>query len=427
LTSARVSDMKIKISSLGCRLNQSEIQSVSTSLQDMGHQITQGDDADVFIINSCAVTLRSEAKTRRLIHHAASRPGAKTIVTGCIAGPPARNGNIYYLPNDYKFMVPDLVADWDLFDTLEPPPDSRFRFAPPLKSSTSRVNLKIQDGCDNYCSYCIVPLMRGDPQSKPAHQVMDEFSRLVNAGYKEIILTGVMIGKYNSCGLDLAGLTERILDIGGRFRVHLTSLTPIYVTPELIELLAQDKMVKHLHLSMQSGNNEILRKMNRPYTHEEYLSLVERIRRAVPDFNVTTDVIVGFPGETEEMFRDTLGLIREAGFSHVHTFRYSPRPGTKAAGMEDSVAEKIKTDRSRRVIELYTDQKRKYYERFIGRESVFLSERTRGGVTSGFNQYYAPIEIKEKLPRNTFFSVLTTLEPGRLVLTGRIVPTGVTR
>jgi threonylcarbamoyladenosine tRNA methylthiotransferase MtaB len=418
LASIRVSDMKIKISSLGCRLNQSEIQSVSTSLQDMGHQITQGDDADVFIINSCAVTLRSEAKTRRLIHHAMSFPGAKTIVTGCIAGPPARNGNIYYLPNDYKFMVPDLVADWDIFDTIEPPPDSRFKFAPPLKSSTSRVNLKIQDGCDNYCSYCIVPLMRGDPQSKPARQVVDEFSRLVDAGYKEIILTGVMIGKYNNGGLDLAGITGRLLNITGRFRVHLTSLTPIYVTPKLMELLAHDKMVKHLHLSMQSGNNEILKEMNRPYTREEYLSLVERIKRAIPDFNFTTDVIVGFPGETEEKFRDTLGLIRAVGFSHVHTFRYSPRPGTNAAEMEDSVAEKIKTDRSRRVIELYTNQKREYFERFNGRESVFLSERTRRGVTSGFNQYYAPIEIKEKLQRNTFFSVFTTLEPGKPVLTG---------
>jgi threonylcarbamoyladenosine tRNA methylthiotransferase MtaB len=410
--------MKIKISSLGCRLNQSEIQSVSTALQDMGHTITQGGDAEVFIINSCSVTLRSEGKTRRLIHHAVSRPEAKVIVTGCIAGAPARDGNIYYLPNDYKFMIPDLIADWDMFEKMEPPHDSRFRFAPPLKSSTSRVNLKIQDGCDNYCSYCIVPLMRGDPQCKPAAQVIDEFAQLVDAGFKEIILTGVMIGKYDNGGMDLAGLTERLLNIHGRFRIHLTSLTPIYVTPKLLELFAHDKMVKHLHLSMQSGNNEILGKMNRPYTREEYLSLVDRIRKAIPDFNFTTDVIVGFPGETGENFRDTLDLIRAAGFSHVHTFRYSPRPGTKAAEMEDSVAEKIKTERSRQVIELYTNQKREYYGRFNGRESDFLSERTRRGVTSGFNQYYAPIEINEKLPRNSFFSVITTLDPGRLVLTG---------
>ena len=387
----------------------------------MGHQITQGDDADVFIINSCAVTLRSEAKTRRLIHRAAGRPGAKTIVTGCIAGPPSRDGNIYYLPNDYKFMVPDLVADWNLFDRLEPSPDSRFRFAPPLKSSTSRVNLKIQDGCDNYCSYCIVPLMRGEPQSKPAGLVVDEFTRLVDAGYREIVLTGVMIGEYDHSGLDLAGITGRLLDIDGRFRIHLTSLTPIYVTPGLTALLSHDRMVKHLHLSLQSGSDEILRKMNRPYTREEYLSLVETIRNEIPDFNFTTDVIVGFPGETEENFIDTLGLIREAGFSHVHTFRYSPRPGTKAAEMKDSVAEKVKTERSRRVIELYTRQKGEYYARFNGRESLFLSERTRRNVTSGFNQYYAPIEVKERLPRNTFFTVKTRLEPGRLVLSGVVL------
>ena len=318
-------------------------------------------------------------------------------------------------------MIPDLIVDWDMFEKMEPPPDSRFRFAPPLKSSTSRVNLKIQDGCDNYCSYCIVPLMRGDPQSKPAAQVIDEFARLVDAGYKEIILTGVMIGKYDNDGMGLADLTERLLNIDGRFRVHCTSLTPIYVTPKLIELLAHEKMVKHLHLSMQSGSNEILGKMNRPYTREVYLSLVDRIRKAIPDFNFTTDVIVGFPGETDENFHDTLDLIRAAGFSHVHTFRYSPRPGTKAAEMEDTVAEKIKTERSRQVIELYTKQKREYYKRFNGRESVFLSEQTNSGVTSGFNQYYAPVVVGEKLPRNSFFTVVTALEPGKLVLTGRVV------
>ncbi|MBN2158923.1 MAG: tRNA (N(6)-L-threonylcarbamoyladenosine(37)-C(2))-methylthiotransferase MtaB [Spirochaetes bacterium] len=417
--------MKIKISSLGCRLNQSEIESVSTVLQDMGHAICRDDDADLFIINTCTVTARSDSKTRQLIRHAeaaaARRGGAKIIVAGCAAETACREGDIYYLPNDWKPLIPELIADWDLFDRITPPPCARFAFATPLKSSTSRVNLKIQDGCDSFCSYCIVPLVRGAPQSKPAEQVAREFRELVDAGYREVVLTGVMIGRYDDAGTGLADLAERLLSMDGRFRIHMTSITPVFVTPKLVDLLRHEKMVKHLHLSLQSGSNAILRKMNRPYTREEYRALAGRIRTAVPDFNLTTDVIVGFPGETDRDFEDTLTLIRDAGFSHVHTFRFSPRPGTKAAEMEDTVPEKIKTERSRTVIGQCSRQKREYYSRFNGRESEFLSERSRGGITTGFNQYYSPIEVKEKLPRNRFYAVVTSLEPGRDVLTGSLL------
>ncbi len=418
----RVSIMKIKISSLGCRLNQSEIQSVATVLLDMGHVMTRDDDADLYIINSCAVTIRSEGKTRRLAHRAAeaaaARPGARVIVTGCIADRPSMEGNICYLPNDYKFMIPDLVADWGIFERLEPPPDARFRFAPPLRSSTSRVNLKIQDGCDNFCSYCIVPLVRGGPVSKPSSQVLDEFRLLLDAGYREIILTGVMIGRYESGGDRLEDLVERVLETGGRFRVHLTSISPVYVTPRLIALMGHGNMVKHLHLSLQSGSDRVLRSMNRHYTRDEYRALTERIREKIPDFNFTTDVIVGFPGETVEDFADTLDLVDAVGFSHVHTFRYSPRPGTAAAALPDSVPEKVKSERSRAVIKLNARQKTAYYARFNGRETLFLSERSRGGVTTGFNEYYAPVEIAGTLPRNRFITVITKLGPGKSVLEG---------
>ncbi len=417
--------MKIKISSLGCRLNQSEIQSVSTALQDMGHEITRSDDADVFIVNSCAVTQRSEGKTRRLAHHAETaargRAGAMVIVTGCIAEAPCRKGNTFYLPNDYKFMIPDLVGNRDLLEEMKPPADARFRFPAPLRSSTSRANLKIQDGCDNYCSYCIVPLLRGPAQSKPSDLVTDEFRRMIDAGYREIILAGVMIGSYRDGGTGLAGLVRRLLSIGGTFRVHLTSLMPVYVTPELIELYHDDKMVKHLHLSLQSGSNGILERMNRPYTREDYLSLVGRIRSVVPDFNFTTDIIVGFPGETEGDFLDTMGLIDGVGFSHVHTFRYSPRPGTKAASMEDTVTEAEKKERSGRVIGLSAALKLRYYGRFNGRESTFLSERSGGGITTGFNEYYAPVEVSDKLQRNEFFTVKTHLEEGKQALNGIVI------
>ena len=417
--------MKIKIETLGCRLNQSEIQSVSTVLLERGHEITRADDADVFIINSCSVTSRSEGKTRRLIAKAVHGTGAagadcKIIIAGCMAGRLHKDGNIYYVPNDYKSLIPDLVGDWSLFNAFESHPGSRFKFEPPLRSSTNRVNLKIQDGCDSFCSYCIVPIVRGKPQSKPAGQVKEEFSRLVHAGYKEIILTGVMIGQYRDGGTDLAGLTEGLLSTDGRFRIHLTSLTPVYLSAKLMDLFGHGNMVKHLHLSLQSGSNRVLKRMNRPYTREEYILLTESVRKKNPDFNLTTDVIVGFPGETEDDFRDTIDLVKEAGFSHVHTFRYSQRPGTRAADMEDTVPETVKKERSREIISLSGIQKREYYSRFHGRESILLTERTRSGITSGFNEYYAPVEVKAKLPRNEFFTVVTALEPGKSRLTGTI-------
>ncbi len=417
--------MKFRILSLGCRLNQSEIQSVSTALQEIGHEPAAGDDADVVIINSCAVTQRSERKTRQLIYRAAGEPsgpgGKRIIVTGCVPGELRREGNIYYVPNDYKHRIPEIIGLWEEFVAPGPVPGARFSFTPPVRSSTSRVYLKIQDGCDNFCSYCIVPLVRGAPQSKPAEMVVEELVRLVDAGYREIVLSGVTIGNYRDGNTDLAGLIARLFSLEGRFRVHLTSISPLSVTPALIDLLAQGKIVRHLHLSLQSGSDRVLAAMNRHYTRAAYLALVDRIRSGIPDYNFTTDVIVGFPGETEADFGETIGLIRDAGFSHVHTFRFSPRPGTKAASMEDSVPEKTKTERSGRVIELAAAQKLDYFRRFDGRESLFLSERTRRGVTTGFNEYYAAIEVEGKLPRGEFFTVRTRLEDGKQVITGKII------
>ncbi len=417
--------MKIKISSLGCRLNQSEIQSISTSLMEMGHEITRSDDADVIIINSCAVTRRSEQKTRQLVNRAVKsrrdrRSPGTIIVAGCVANAVLKEDGVIYVPNDYKHLIPDLIADPEILDRPGRDRGGRFHYPAPVKTSACRVNLKIQDGCDNFCSYCIVPLVRGAPQCKPAGRVMEEFARLIGAGYREIVLTGAMIGKYGDGGLDLAGLIGRLAAVKGEFRIHLTSLSPVYVTPELIGLLAGERLVKHLHLSLQSGSDAVLARMNRHYRRGEYLSITERIRGRIPDFNLTTDVIVGFPGETEKEFADTLDLVRDVGFSHVHAFRYSPRPGTAAYLMDDSVPGAEKIRRSRALIARCAGQKREYYGRFNGRRSLFLSERTRAGVTSGFNEYYVPVEVPEQLARNRFFTVTTLLDRERPVLTGRV-------
>ncbi len=417
--------MKIKIISLGCRLNQSEMESVSTSLQNSGHEIIRGDGADIFIINSCAVTVRSERKTRQLIYQALAKTGysgrENIIVTGCAPVDISSDPRITYLSNDYKYMIPEVI-DGIAGKITEREP-SRFSFAVPLKSSTNRVNLKIQDGCDNFCAYCIIPHTRGVPVSKPFDTVINEFRELIGSGYRYIILTGVNIGNYNDRGRGLAALTEKILTLGGEFRLHLTSLDPDSADNRLLQLFAERKMVKHLHLSLQSGSDTVLKRMNRPYSRFDYIRVTEHLKKIDCDFNFTTDLITGFPGETDSEFKETLSLIEEVGFSHIHTFRYSPRPGTAAAEMGNPVPEIVKTERSRAVIDLYSRQKSGYYKRFSGREGVMLTEKFHGGVTTGFNEHYVPVEINQKFPKNIFLKIKTSYNKKKVLLDGEPIYT----
>jgi len=415
--------MKIKIISLGCRLNQSEIESVSTTLQNSGHEITRGDNADIYIINSCAVTARSERKTRQLIYQALAKTGAsgreKIIVTGCAPADISGDSRITYLSNDHKYMIPEIIDGMDSDESKMTP--SRFKFDAPVKCSTNRVNLKIQDGCDNFCSYCIIPYTRGVPVSKHLLSVLEEFKKLIDHGYKEIILTGVNIGKYRDGEIDLAKLAESILSLNGEFRLHLTSIDPDSASCGLISLFSEDRMVKHLHLSLQSGSDTVLQRMNRPYNRDEYIAVSEQLKKTDKDFNFTTDVIVGFPGETDSEFGETLSLSKKVGFSHIHTFRYSPRPGTKAVEMDSAVPEFIKTERSRMLISLFNEQKAEYYKRFTGRDGIFLSEKFSKGVTKGFNEHYIPVEVNEKLPENCFFNIKTVYNENKIILTGTIL------
>jgi threonylcarbamoyladenosine tRNA methylthiotransferase MtaB len=421
--------VKIKITSLGCRLNQSEIESVSTRLQDMGHEIAKDDTADIYIFNSCSVTGKSEKKVRNLISRARksspAKENIKIIVTGCSSDDFSGSPEILFVPNDYKYLIPEIVdRNLTLPDILKEPA-SRFSYAAPVKSSTVRANLKIQDGCDNFCSYCIIPYLRGKPLSKPSDIILSEFGELLNNGYKEIVLTGVNIGKYNYDETGLDGLVEKILaNHNSDFRLHLTSLDPDSSCDRLIGLYKDPRMVKHLHLSLQSGSDSVLNRMNRPYTRDDYTRVTEKIKQIVADFNFTTDVIVGFPGETENEFNDTISLVREVGFSHIHTFRYSPREGTKAYNMSNLVDEKIKKDRSRITTNTALTLKKNYYRKFNSRRTVFLSEKSKESITTGFNNYYVPIEIEGRLSPNRFYEVITEFNEKKYKLSGTVIAEG---
>ncbi|NLV67358.1 MAG: tRNA (N(6)-L-threonylcarbamoyladenosine(37)-C(2))-methylthiotransferase MtaB [Spirochaetes bacterium] len=416
--------MKIRITSLGCRLNQSEIESVSTALQEAGHTVSFTGNADIYIINACAVTSRSERKTRQLIYRAMELCGdaspRRIIVTGCAGDETMHDTNITYISNDRKYLIPQLIAGMEK-NEIEIRDASRFDYRAPVKCSTNRVSLKIQDGCDNYCSYCIIPFMRGAPVSRPAEDILAEFSQLLEHGYREIILTGVNIGKYAHQGMNLAALVEQVLLTKGDFRLHLTSLDPEAADDKLTRLFAHPKMVKHLHLSLQSGSDAVLERMNRPYNSAMYIDAVRRLKDIDPLFNFTTDIIVGFPGETEAEFEETVNLAENVPFSHVHTFRYSPRPGTAAADMPGAIHESVKTLRSERIIKLYTQQKIEYYKKFSGRKCTMLTEKVRDGMTTGYNEYYVPVVIEEKPGRNRFIEIITEPDKSGLRLTGKPV------
>ncbi|HCL57282.1 MAG TPA: tRNA (N(6)-L-threonylcarbamoyladenosine(37)-C(2))-methylthiotransferase MtaB [Spirochaetia bacterium] len=414
--------MNVKIYSLGCRLNQYEIESVSTEIKNLGHQIVDDDiQADLFIVNSCVVTSKSEAKTRNLISRSTKNKTAKTIVTGCFAKAVEKKKDVLYLSNDFKYLIPKAIENWDNLDFLFEEEPSRLKYTPPVDSSTTRVNLKIQDGCDHFCSYCIIPLVRGRPVSKPLEDCLSEFEALLKAGYKEIVLSGITIGKYLSEGENLGGLIEKLLLIKGDFRIHVSSIDPDLVDEDFISLFSNPKMVAHLHLSLQSGSNPVLKNMNRRYTKEDFLALVSQIRTINPFFNLTTDLIIGFPGETDQDFQESLEIIEKAGFSHVHSFRYSPRPLTKAYSMKGNIPEAVKKKRSLAVIEKAMAEKNKFYRKFEGREEVLLCEKTTDTYSFGHTSSYLPVTIAKPLVVNQFYKIICRWNEEKKQLTGELV------
>ena len=395
----------------------------------MGHDISKDDTADVYIINSCSVTGKSEKKVRNLISRAresaSAQKNTKIIVTGCTPEDFAGSPDIFFVPNDYKYLIPEIISNnLSPADIIKKSP-SRFDYAAPVKSSTVRANLKIQDGCDNFCSYCIIPYLRGRPVSKSPDKILSEFNELLKSGYKEIILTGVNIGKYSHNGSRLPDLIKKILNLDDfEFRLHLTSLDPDSADDDLISLYKDHRMVRHLHLSLQSGSDSVLKRMNRPYTRDDYIRVTEKIKLNTADFNFTTDVIVGFPDETESEFLETLTLAKEVGFSHIHTFRYSPREGTAAFSMGNSVNENVKKERSRIITDTALTLKKNYYRKFKRRRTVFLSENSKGNITTGFNNYYVPVEIESRLSPNCFYEVVTEFNERKYRLSGTVISEG---
>ncbi len=332
-------------------------------------QITEfGQPADIYVINTCTVTEDADRKSRQVIRRAL-RSAKKVIVTGCYAK--LQKESLLRLFPDIEFT--------NVEETFRFPSNGSLN-----TSSTSRVrvNLMIQDGCEHYCSYCIVPLARGKVKSKPVEEVITEAGRLAAAGAREIILTGINLGAYQH---DLRKVIRRLSSIENLLRIRLSSIEPMYLTKELIDAVAETpKVCHHLHIPLQSGDNSILKAMNRSYTRDDYLELIHYIRKKMPDCGVTTDVIVGFPGEGDKEFQNTVDLINQIKFSRLHVFPYSKRKGTPAADLPNQVNAEIKKKRNHFLHEIRTNLMKEFAQQYLGEEVEILVEQKGEGLTPNY-------------------------------------------
>jgi threonylcarbamoyladenosine tRNA methylthiotransferase MtaB len=395
---------KVAFKTLGCRLNQFETNSLVTGFTNAGYDIVDfGEKADAYIINTCTVTNHSDKKSRQEISKAyGSNEEAVIVVTGCMANNQKEklenDGRITYaIENDNKSDIVTLVNSHFNGEIIAPDvlKNDRFGYETVEVGFHTRSMIKIQDGCDNFCTFCIVPFVRGRAISRSPEDIYENIREVVGFGYKEIVLTGVNIGRYEFEGLNFEDLVEKILEIPGDFRVRISSIEPEGFGDKLFKLFDHPKLMPHLHMCIQSGSDKILLKMRRNYTVDEFKAMVAKIKSRIPDFNFTTDLMVGFPEETEEDFQLSCKRIKEIGFSHIHTFKYSKRKGTRADRLLHQIPEKVKTERSAIIRDLAEQQKRKYRTSLIGKDQRVLVEKIdNDGFASGYGEFYVPVKFK---------------------------------
>ena len=391
--------MKIALDSLGCKLNQAETELLARQFTEAGYRlVAPTDGADVYILNTCTVTHIADSKSRHQLRLAHRRnPGALVVATGCYAERARHElaqieGVDLVVGNEEKPHLLRLLRESGrLGNPTHIPGDSTSH---PYDGFRTRTFIKVQDGCSNFCSYCIVPLVRGREKSLPADQVMAEVRYRLAQGYKEVVLTGVKIGAYNYNGVNLKQLLEHILTETDVTRLRLSSLQPQEISPELIGLWRDKRLCPHFHLSLQSGSQGVLGRMKRRYSANDYQQSVSLIRALVPEAAITTDIIVGFPGETEEEFEESYNFCQRLGFARIHVFPYSPRRGTQATQLPQPVEAQVKKQRSQRMLALAKESAQNFRLKFLGKVMPVLWEKQSDGVWSGHTANYIKVYTK---------------------------------
>ena len=397
--------MKVAIQSLGCKVNLYESEYITDQFQKAGYEIVPFQEiADVYIINTCSVTNTSDVKSRKVIHQAIRRnPDACIVAIGCFIEANHdyhEDGVDILLGNANKSKVLEYVERyWQTKQKANyfvmPIPEKFDDMTMSTFLGRTRAFIKIQDGCENFCSYCIIPYVRGKCRSKNFQTVLEEIQNYVQHGYKEVVLTGIHTGNYGvDLGTDFAALLREIVKINGLVRLRISSIEITELTDEVLQIIRDnDVIVDHLHIPLQAGSDKILRLMNRKYDLVYFKQKMEQIREIRPDISLTTDIIVGFPSETEEDFQDTLSFVRKVQFSKVHVFPYSRRSGTVAADMAEQVPGDVKKDRVRRLLALSKELETEYMKKFIGKTLPVLMEVNRTDYSLGHTSNYLLVKV----------------------------------
>ncbi|HOT27090.1 MAG TPA: MiaB/RimO family radical SAM methylthiotransferase [Candidatus Ozemobacteraceae bacterium] len=389
------------LKSLGCKVSQYDGIRIAEYLSGCGlRQAGEGETPDLYILNGCAVTGRASQKVRQALRAIRRRwPSVKLVLAGCEArlaekrAPEEGDEPAVEIDGALPYATPPAVRELlEHLDLLRPDiPDAGDEAHVPeelIGSERTRAFLKIQDGCSQFCAYCIVPHLRGPETSRGRAELVDEARRIVATGRREIVVTGIHVGRYAH---GLVALLRELSAIAGLDRIRLSSIEPVEVESDLVEWLATDpKACAHLHLPLQSGCDETLRAMRRPYDTATFAALVGRLRARMPDIGISTDLIVGFPGETDERFAATLAFVERQSFSRIHIFRYSTRDGTPAATMPGQVPNAVKQTRAKAVERLWKSSAASFHGRFVGRSVDVLWETRENGFWHGLSREYVP-------------------------------------
>lgn len=407
-TSNQNNGKKVAFLTLGCKVNQYDSDAMRSLFLRRGYTAAEGEDADVYVINTCSVTSVGDKKSRQMIRRIRrSHPKAIIAAAGCYAqlAPEevAKTGCDVIVGNQNRAHIVDYIEEAaagkvlnKVVDIMKVKDFENLTVDPEGEEKT-RAFIKVQEGCNNFCTFCIIPYARGRLKSRLQKDAVAEAAELVKKGYREIVLTGIHLGNYGKDlhdGTNLSTLVDELLTIPDLARIRLSSIESVELSEELIRIIRDEPRVcSHLHLPIQSGSEAVLRRMNRHYHLDEFKKLISGIRERIPGIALTTDLIVGFPGETDELFEETLETLRELKFSGIHVFPYSQRTGTPAAAYPDQVPGPVKKERVHRVEELEKEISREYRSAFVGKTVRVLAEEEKEGLFEGLSDEYIRVSI----------------------------------
>ena len=409
--------MKFNIITLGCKVNSYESNFMKEALVKNGFSFCNlNEKCDILILNTCTVTDTSDKKSLKEVRRLKrENPNAILVVCGCsVQNDKTKYDNLginILMGNINKSNIVSIIEkyldDNTPVEYVAKTRDLPFENMEVDVSDHTRAYIKIEDGCDNFCSYCIIPFVRGKKRSKDFSLVLREVQHLANNGYKEIVLTGIDTGGYESNGKDLTDLIHEMSKINGIERIRQSSIEITQINEKFInELKNNNKICDHIHIPLQSGSDSILKLMNRKYDLKYFFDKIDMIRSVRPDISITTDVIVGFPGETEEMFLETMETCKKINFSKIHAFPYSERKGTKASMMDGKVPESVKHERVKKLLELSEKLERSYYDKFKGKNKDVLIEEVNEFGSKGHTSNYLMVHTDEKLQKGEIYNLI---------------------